>query len=60
MTKYILRNNKLLKVGVPRAYKTSDTLEDMPPRFEEKQYTLKNALKLQSKGVQNGSYGNLK
>ena len=60
MAKYILRNHKLLTVGVPIPYKTSDTIEDMPPRFEEKQYTLTYALKLQAKGVKNGTYGNLK
>ena len=57
---YILRNHKLLKVGIPKEYKTTDTIDDMSPAYKEKQYTLKYALKLQAKGVKHGSYGNLK
>ena len=56
MKKYILRNYKILEVGVRREYKPEDTVDDMMPEDEERQYTFKAVKKLQDLGYKNGGF----
>ncbi len=56
MKKYILRNYKILEVGVRTKYKLEDTVDDMPPEDEERQYTFKAAKKLQDLGYKDGGF----
>ena len=54
MKKYILRNYKILEAGVVKEYKPEDTVDDMMPEDEERQYTFKAVKKLQDLGFKDG------